>query len=95
MRKSFYVFSVALVTFLSAGAAVAGLTIAADGTVIGNSSTPSCVYAAAPGSAPTIAADGTVIAEVKPSQQNCVSGLDYKNMTREQFNELITQRSSG
>lgn len=97
MRKISYVIPVALAAFLSAGAAFAGISVNVDGTTTwdAKASTPSCIHVAAPGSEPTLAADGTTLRGVKASKQNCVSGIDYNSMSREQFNDLASKLSAG
>jgi hypothetical protein len=95
--KITYLIPAALASFLSAGAAFAGLTVNADGSTTWDAkpSAPSCIHVSAPGSEPTIAADGTVIAEVKTSGHHCVGGIDYEKLTREQFDELAVSLSGG
>lgn len=95
MRKFSFVVPMALVSFLGASSAFAGLVIKNDGTSVwdAKATAQTCVYTAAPGSDRTIANDGTVIA-VKPSARKCVGGVDYKDLTREQFDELSTKLSS-
>ena len=96
MRKLSYVIPVALASFLSAGSAFAGFVINNDGTSMWDAKAPArgCVHVAAPDSAPTIANDGTVIGDGIASKRTCVNGPDYKNMTSEQFNELVRTLSS-